>query len=409
MNKIYYLLLIPITFVLYGCNSVNKTDDNKELEQEETIKEQDSIYGIGTEGMEVIQDKIPNNKTLSDILSGYGVNRATIHYLAEKSKETFDVRKIRNGNNYCIIRDSQDSAKTVKYFVYEIDQINYITYQIGDSIQIQTGKKDYVIKERIVEGEITTSLWNAVTEKNIPFMLAYELSNIYAWNIDFFGLQKGDKFKVDYTEVWVDSTFIKIDTIKCAIFNHCGNDFHAIPFAQGERTDYFDYEGNSLRKAFLKAPLQYSRISSSFSNSRMHPVLKIRRPHHGVDYAAPSGTPVVSIGDGRIIEKRYHTGGGNTVKVQHNGMYTTVYMHLSRFAKGISVGSFIRQGETIGFVGSTGLSTGPHLDFRVYKDKTPINPLKMESPSVEPVKKEELSAFFAVRDSLIERLGKTVL
>lgn len=288
MNKIYYLLLIPITFVLYGCNSVNKTDDNKELEQEETIKEQDSIYGIGTEGMEVIQDKIPNNKTLSDILSGYGVNRATIHYLAEKSKETFDVRKIRNGNNYCIIRDSQDSAKTVKYFVYEIDQINYITYQIGDSIQIQTGKKDYVIKERIVEGEITTSLWNAVTEKNIPFMLAYELSNIYAWNIDFFGLQKGDKFKVDYTEVWVDSTFIKIDTIKCAIFNHCGNDFHAIPFAQGERTDYFDYEGNSLRKAFLKAPLQYSRISSSFSNSRMHPVLKIRRPHHGVDYAASS-------------------------------------------------------------------------------------------------------------------------
>lgn len=177
----------------------------------------------------------------------------------------------------------------MKYFVYEIDQINYITYQIGDSIQIQTGKKDYVIKERIVEGEITTSLWNAVTEKNIPFMLAYELSNIYAWNIDFFGLQKGDKFKVDYTEVWVDSTFIKIDTIKCAIFNHCGNDFHAIPFAQGERTDYFDYEGNSLRKAFLKAPLQYSRISSSFSNSRMHPVLKIRRPHHGVDYAAQPG------------------------------------------------------------------------------------------------------------------------
>ncbi|MCK9154946.1 MAG: peptidoglycan DD-metalloendopeptidase family protein [Paludibacteraceae bacterium] len=410
MNKLYFL--IPLLVILFSCNSTNKEkgETTQEVSNETTVKEPKILYGINADSMDVIQDEIPNNKTLSDILTTYGVSQVLINTLAEKSKSIFDVRRMKRGNKYCILRDINDTLPQVKYFIYEIDQINYITYKLSnDNIEIIEGQKECKTKERIVEGEITTSLWNAITEKNVPFMLAYELSNIYAWNIDFFGLQKGDRFKVDYTEVWVDSTFIKIDNIKCAIFNHCGTDFHAIPFQQNGRIDYFDYEGNSLRKAFLKAPLQYSRISSTFSNSRLHPVLKIRRPHHGIDYAAPVGTPVMSIGDGHIIEKRYHTGGGNTVKVRHNGMYTTVYMHLSKFAKGISVGSLVKQGQTIGYVGSTGLSTGPHLDFRVYKDKSPINPIKMESPSVEPVKKDDLSAFNAVRDSLIERLNSVRL
>ena len=226
-----------------------------------------------------------------------------------------------------------------------------------------------------------------------PF-LAVELSDIYAWAIDFFGIQKGDQFKVIYEEQFVDSQSIGISEIYAAVFTHNGHDFEAYNFEQDSTESYFDNEGNSLRKAFLKAPLRYSRISSRFSHSRMHPVLKIRRPHHGIDYAAPTGTPVVSIGDGKIIKKGYQKrGGGRYVKVKHNSVYTTVYMHFSKFAKGISVGSFVKQGQTIGYVGSSGLATGPHLDFRVYKNGSAINPLRMESPPVEPVADDNKARF----------------
>ncbi len=184
-----------------------------------------------------------------------------------------------------------------------------------------------------------------------------------------------------------------------------GVDFWAIPFVQDSTRDFFDDQGKSLRKAFLKAPLRYSRISSRFSNSRYHPILKIRRPHHGVDYAAPTGTPVHAIGDGLVISKGYNGGGGNAVKIKHNGVYTTSYMHLHGYARGLHRGSYVKQGEVIGYVGSTGLATGPHLDFRVYKNGMAIDPLKMEAPPVEPVKEDNMTAFTEVKNQVIYMLG----
>jgi murein DD-endopeptidase MepM/ murein hydrolase activator NlpD len=241
---------------------------------------------------------------------------------------------------------------------------------------------------------------------NIPPMLAIELSEVYAWSIDFFALKKGDYFKVVYKESIVDSLSIGITGISFAVFNNAVQNIYAIPFEQDSVMSYFDSTGASLRKAFLKAPLRYSRISSRYSKRRLHPILRIVRPHWGVDYKAPRGTPVLTIGDGIVIMKTYSRAAGNIVKIRHNTIYESSYMHLTGFGKNIVLGARIKQGDIVGFVGSTGLSTGSHLDFRIFKHGKPIDPLKVESPSVDPVHQPLMPAFARVRDSVLAILGK---
>jgi len=231
--------------------------------------------------------------------------------------------------------------------------------------------------------------------------LANELAEIYGWTIDFFGIQKGDHYKVLYEQLVVDQDTFGIGNIYAANFNHMNEDYQAYYFVQDSVGEFFDEEGNSLRKTFLKAPLRYKRISSKFTNRRYHPVLKIYRPHHGVDYAAAAGTPVHTIGDGVVIKKGYQKrGGGNYIKIKHNSTYSTTYMHLQGFAKGMRVGKHVKQGELIGYVGSTGLATGPHLDFRVYKNGTAINPLSIKSTPAKPVDSANIERFRALVDSL---------
>jgi len=233
---------------------------------------------------------------------------------------------------------------------------------------------------------ILPSLWNSMVEQQADPNLANELSEIYAWTIDFFGLRKGDTYKAIYEQYFVEDKYIGLGKIIAANFYHLGEDHYAFYFEQNNAGDYFDEEGNSLQRTFLKAPLRFTRISSGFSHSRMHPVLKIRRPHHGVDYAAATGTPVYTVGDGVVSKKGYQKrGGGNYVKIKHNGTYSTTYMHLSGYAKGINVGKKVKQGDLIGYVGSSGLATGPHLDFRFYRNGKAVNPLKVESPPSKPI------------------------
>ena len=246
-------------------------------------------------------------------------------------------------------------------------------------------------------------------ENGMKPALAMELSDIYAWSIDFFGLQEGDNFTVVYDRQFVDSTEIGHGTIWGARFEQGGKTYYAIPFVQDGKVSYWDEQGNSLRKNLLKAPLKYSRISSRFSNGRMHPILRIRRPHHGVDYAAPAGTPVVAVGDGVVIAKGYAGGGGNTLKIKHNsGSLVSGYLHLKGFAKGIRKGSRVKQGELIGYVGSTGLSTGPHLDFRLWRNGTPIDPLKVPTEPAEPIREANRAAFETVRDRIKAELEGTL-
>lgn len=363
-------------------------------------------YGIPVDSFIIQDGTVEPNQHLSHILNGYGVSMAIIDQIARQAKDIFDVRKIRRGSNFSIFQTT-DSLNETRYFVYENSAIDYYVFELFDSLRVYKGEKEVESHIKTAYGEIESSLWNAVAGNGLDPMLSIRLSDIFAWTIDFFAIQKGDRFRVIYEEQFVDSIPIGIGEIYAVQFDHYGSENYAFRFYQDERYDYFDNEGNSLRRAFLKAPLEYARVSSGFSHARMHPVLRIRRPHHGVDYAAPTGTPVMSIGDGTVIKRAYQAnGGGNYLRIKHNSVYTTVYMHLSGFAKGIVQGARVNQGQVIGYVGSTGLSTGPHLDFRVFKNGSPVDPLKIEAPPVEPVNKNRMEEYVAMKDSLMMELQK---
>jgi murein DD-endopeptidase MepM/ murein hydrolase activator NlpD len=362
-------------------------------------------YGLPVDSFYTVSGIVKRDQTLSIILNGFGVDGRTIHHLAEASRGVFDLRKIRRGKPYKVFC-SLDSTHTVQYFVYEHSPVEYVLFNLHDSLHVVHQEKEISIRTKQASGVIATSLWNTMLDNDLDPMLAFELSEIYAWTIDFFGLQPGDRFIVDFDEHYVDTTYFGLGRIHGALFHHANHDFYAIPFIQDGVESFYDQEGNSLRKAFLKAPLRYSRISSRYSHSRLHPILKIRRPHLGVDYAAPVGTPVLAIGDGKVIKTGYSKGNGNMIKIQHNSVYATAYLHLSRYGKGVKTGAFVKQGEVIGYVGSTGLSTGPHLDFRFYKNGYPVDPLMVEAPPVEPVKQENLIAYDSIRMLTIRALDQ---
>ncbi len=376
--------------------------------QEEIVEIPEPIlkFGLPIDSFHVENDKIKRNQNLSDILSKKGVSYQTIDALARKSKPIFDVRKMKQGNN-CYFFCTPDSNQTLQYFVYEVDAIDYVVYHLNDSLDIYQGKKPIEYELKTASGIISSSLWNTMKDNDLNPLLAIELSEIYAWTIDFFGIQKGDNFRVIYEESFVDSVSVGIHAIHACLFEHGGDEFYAFEFEQDSTLSYFNEKGESLKKAFLKAPLKFSRISSHFSNSRYHPVLKIRRPHHGIDYAAPTGTPVMTIGDGVITRKGYQAGGGgNYIYIKHNSVYTTCYMHLHNFAKGMAPGVRVRQGQVIGYVGKTGLATGPHLDFRVVRNGSPMDPLKVKAPPVEPVQDSLMASYTLLKDSLTSELHK---
>lgn len=362
------------------------------------------LYGLAIDSFNIESNTVKRDQNMGKILSNYVLPERALTQLMLYSDKVFDLRKIRQGNNYTAFI-SKDTLYNLQYLVYEHSPIDYVVFDFTDSVKVTMKQKEVITRQKRVNGEIVTSLWDAICKNNINPLVAIELSEIYAWTVDFFGLQVGDKFTVVYDELFVDTVSIGIGKIYAASFNHFGKELMAIPFMQDSVEAFFDENGNSLRRAFLKAPLRYSRISSRFSGSRLHPILKIRRPHHGVDYAAPMGTPVYSIGDGRVIMAGYQKGAGKIVKVRHNSVYTTTYMHLSGFGKGITTGKYVAQGELLGYVGSSGLSTGPHLDFRVTKNGSPIDPLRMESPPVDPVRAENIEAFKSVKIAAIELLA----
>lgn len=374
------------------------------------IPEPKILYGLRPDSFHVEESFVGRNENLSDILIERGVSPQIIDQIAHNSISVFDVRKMRAGNRFTVFY-SPDSTRIPRYLVYENNAIDYYVFNLSaDSVKVTAGKKAVVSKRRIATGVIRSSLWNAMKENNLSPMMAIGLSEIYAWTIDFFGIQKGDRFKVIYDEDFIGDESIGIGKIHSASFTHAGTEYYAIRFTQEDGDNFFDEKGNSLRKSFLKAPLKFSHISSRFSNARMHPVLRILRPHHGVDYAAPSGTPVFTIGEGVVTQKGYQaSGGGNFLKIRHNSVYETSYMHLSKFAAGIHPGSRVRQGEVIGYVGMTGLATGPHLDFRVFMGGTPVDPLKVKSPPAEPVNPANLARFTALKDTVIKELNKPVI
>ncbi len=400
------LAMVVIILIINAIKPIFKFRSVEPTEAEVEVAEPRMMYGFNVDTLTVHSKTVRANQFLSNILSGYNVDNGTIDKLARSTRHIFDVRKMRQGHNYTVIM-SNDSIPVAKYFIYEISAVDYVVYSLKDSIHAWRGQKEMETRIETVYGVITSSLWNSMVASKTDPNLALSLSDIYAWSIDFFGIQKGDYYKVVYENVYVEGERIGIGKVLAASFNHFGKDNYAFYFVQDSVGEYFDNLGKSLKKAFLKAPLNYRRISSHFSNSRMHPVLKIRRPHHGVDYAAATGTPVMSIGDGVVEYTKWdNKGGGNVVKIKHNSVYSTAYLHLQKFGPGIKGGVRVKQGQIIGYVGSTGLSTGPHLDFRFYKNGSPVDPLKVESPPTEPVKSANMERFNLERDEWLQMLNE---
>lgn len=402
---ISYSFLAASIFLLAACSN-NQAESKVAEVPEEVEHEPLLLFDVVVDSLEVFHGQVRRNQFLSDILLGFGVDYATIDHIARNRKDVFDVRRIRAGNDFTVMA-KKDSLNTPLYFAYEINNTEYVVFGLYDTLPSWRGQK--VIERRIetAHGTIHSSLWNAMAGGGFDPNLANHLSEVYAWTIDFFGIQKNDQFEVIYERLYVDDKPIGIGKIMSSRFKHYGKDHFAFYFEQDSVGDYFDENGQSLMRTFLKAPLKYSRISSGFSNSRYHPILKIRRPHHGVDYAAPAGTPVYAIGEGVVTRKSYQAGGaGNYLYIKHNGTYTTAYMHLKGFAKGINQGSRVTQGQVIGYVGSTGLSTGPHLDFRFFRNGQPVNPLTVESPPAKPVDSLHLQRYHAVVNDMQQELNK---
>ena len=397
-GRMFLFLVLPIILIVAVIIFCRRSCEHRGEEvyvepEEEVVAEPQYLYGICIDSMYVEEGTVESGQFLSTLLCSKGVDSQVVEHIAREERDVFDVSKMRAGNHYTFLM-TNDTLQKPLFWIYEIDYRNTAVFSLTDSLTAWRIEKDIDVKIERTSGTVTSSLWNAVVQNGGDPALAVKLSDVYAWTIDFFGIQEGDAFDAVYERKYVEDKSIGLGEVYFCNFVHVGDTICAVSFEQNDKTEYFNDKGENLRKAFLKAPLSYSRISSTFSNSRLHPVYKYYRPHHGVDYAAPAGTPVYSIGDGVVITKAYQKGGaGNYLKIKHNDTYTTSYMHLKGYAKGISQGCHVKQGQLIGYVGSTGASTGPHLDFRVFKNGTPIDPLKMDSPPADPIQNSNKEQF----------------
>ena len=388
MIRRYHISAIVIFIVLAVAGCSDRQDQAPSAA--EMVKADTTSILPTLDSLRCVEGKVRNGQFFSTLMSGLGMSAEEAYALTTACDTVFDVKSLRIGNEY----KAYYSGDRLEYVLYRQDRVNDILFECRPPYKVSKVTRPVTVRKQYADVTINSSLWNDMRAAGASPLIILSLSDIYAWTVDFFGLQKGDRFRVLYEEKVCDGEVISIDTVRYAIFTHNGEDLPMVMFDQKDGGNiWWNEKGESMRKAFLKAPLKYSRISSGFSYARRHPVTRRVQPHTGVDYAAPKGTPVMSIGDGVVTSRKYEGAGGNTVRIRHNSVYSTAYLHLSGYAKGLKVGQRVRQGEVIGYVGSTGRSTGPHLDFRVWKNGSPINPLRMESPPAEPLRRENLSDF----------------
>ncbi len=325
----------------------------------------------------VTKHTVKKNETFSVLLQNQMVSYDTIvRLISEINNDVFDLSKLRLGHTYFLVKNN---AGELTHFIYQISATDFLVCDLWHKNQ-----KAYVFikqkhqKIRVAYGRIHSSLYECLHNQHAPEALSEEMASIFAWAVDFYKIHKGDSFAVVYSENYVDGQSVGLDNIQAAEFTHKGKVHHAFYYQKDSLKGYFDLEGKSVKKGFLKAPVKYTRISSRFSKRRFHPVQKRYKAHLGTDYAAPYGTPIVAVANGTVIEasrKRYN---GNYIKIKHKDPYMTQYLHLQKFAKGIRKGSVVRQGDVIGYVGSTGLATGPHVCYRFWKEGKQINPLALD-------------------------------
>lgn len=387
-----YIAVILLLFTLVACNKDKEGVKPKPaVKKEKIVKE----FGFTLNDFKVVNDTIKSGDTFGKILEGEGYGAAAIHNITEKVKDSFDLRDIRAGKPYTLLKDKK--ADSLRVFVYQPDNMSYYVVDLRDSVVVYKKQRPVSIKRRVIAAEIEGSLSETLSNAGASPALAHELSEIYAWSIDFFKIQKGDKFAVAVNERYIsDTVYAGIVNIESSFFEYKGKRIYAFPFKQDENArkyDYYDEEGKVLKNMFLKAPLKFIHISSRFSARRFHPVQMRWKAHNGTDYAAPHGTPIMTTASGTVEQTGFTSGNGNYVKVRHNRTYATQYLHMSKIL--VRRGQRVSQGDIIGRVGSTGLATGPHVCYRFWKNGVQVDALRQKLPNSEPMAKKHLPRFIA--------------
>ena len=361
-------------------------------------------YGMLLDTMNIEKAIIKPDQFLVDILKKYNLSDNVISEIDSKARKVFDVTSLRAGKTYSIM--CKKNTQLPYYFVYEPDQYSYLVLDMRDTIQAYKIDRPVQTNIKTAVGCVTNTLSDAMAQSGLNYFLIDKMEDALAWTVDFYHVQKGDTYKVLYDENTIDGKAVGVGKMYGAYFQQSGKDYYAIYYKNGNKEGYYDLEGRPMRRFFLKAPLKFSRISSGYSLRRFHPVLKYNKPHFGTDYAAAAGTPIMTVGNGTVIEATRNAYNGNYVKIKHDGTYTTQYLHMSRIGRGIRKGVRVQQGQVIGYVGSTGLATGPHVCYRFWKNGRQVNPLREKSPQNPPMSKKDLPDFFKVRDEIVSKLDK---
>jgi murein DD-endopeptidase MepM/ murein hydrolase activator NlpD len=409
MNYKLILTSVLATSLLLSCKKDLVVEEVDLQEEEIEIAQLLPVmqYGYNLNDFEVIADTVKSGDTFGDLIDGHLMNGQSSFLAAQKLNEVYNVRRIQAGKPYKILKH-KDSLKTMEAFIYEASRMDYIVLNFADSLKAFKGTHPISYKRKSASGIIKSTLSEAMEDEGLGIAAINELSDIYRWSIDFFKLQKGDRFKMIYKERYINDTiFAGIESIESAVFETDETPFYAFDYVVDSvsgMNDYYDEKGKTLRSFFLKAPVNYTRISSRYSGRRFHPVQKRWKAHKGTDYAAGYGTPIVSTANGTVIKSGYTRGNGNYVKVKHDQTYTTQYLHMTK--RLVKVGQRVKQGQTIGTVGSTGLATGPHVCYRFWVNGRQVDPYKQNLPAAEPLPKNKKEAYLEFVKPLQEEIDR---
>lgn len=377
---------------MFSCSKSEKLSVNPDQKKRPEAEQ----FGFKFNDFNVLHDTIQSGDTFGSIIENQNLGNKQVYDIIEKVKDSFNVRSIRIGKPFTLLR-SKDRHKKLQVIVYQPDRGSYYVVDFRDSITAYKKTRPVRIKQRTIAGALDGSLSDALNKQGVDAALANKLTKVYAWSIDFFKLKKGDKFGVTFTERYIDDTIYDgVDSLKAAFFEYKGKLIYAFPFAQNQNSgklDYYDDQGKALKNFFLKSPLKFVNITSRFSKNRFHPVQQIWKAHKGTDYAAPSGTPIMTTASGIVEQTGYTAGNGNFVKVKHDRTYSTQYLHMSKIL--VRRGQRVTQGSIIGKVGSTGLATGPHVCYRFWKNGVQVDALRLKLPNSQPMDKKNLPRFMA--------------
>ena len=390
LKKAFFLILILTS--LFSC----KQSETESIIPDQKIGSQIEQFGFKSNDFNILNDTIKSGDTFGGILGNQNLGDKPVYDILQKVKDSFNIRTIRIGKSFTLLR-SKDRYKKLQVVIYQPDRVNYYIIDLRDTVLVHKKTRPIRIKQRTITGKLDGSLSEALNKQGVDAALANNLTKVYAWSIDFFKLKKGDKFGITFTERYIDDTIYDgVDSLNAAFFEYKGKLIYAFPFAQNQtsgKLDYYDDEGKALKNFFLKAPLKFVNITSHFTKNRFHPVQLIWKAHKGTDYAAPSGTPIMTTAAGVVEQAGYTAGNGNFVKVKHDKTYSTQYLHMSKIL--VRKGQRISQGSIIGKVGSTGLSTGPHVCYRFWKNGLQVDALKHKLPNSQPMDRKNLPRFMS--------------